>query len=1304
MKLKLLLLGFLFIGGFLTAQDTIKTLVITEANLHPENQVYLELTNMGEKPIQLNQFELGEINHFTVPWDFPNTVMLPDRILQPGESFVMASVNDYSPIGYAKEEFGYAEKATKDQMWKKADLLVHMLETAPEDNIAEDMVSPDSLRNVFSSIVHGRAGFFLRQHIGDSITVVTDQICGVFDEADGTNITFGDAGLAGYAVAGINGATKYAYLVRRFNVKEGNIDFANARGIGLDDSEWIPIPREGETWRDVLWTTGNHGDYNLDANTLESDVLDINFANKTITVPWGIRRGDDIMRHMVEKPGIGWNYLMAPAKEDSLSFAAATGDKIIIYVCGNDLDKATFDIIVSDPVPGANVVVPKSNEDPLGIWRGNSESGVTDIQAGILAWPRVTRHESGMDTIWGTRGGIPYATRIDSLLERLDKPENASWEIVYSGMPKPDLTEGDKLKVTAENGNVKEYYISVNGYKPAYNANLSAITWPDIPDFYRNIFGWTGDTIPNFSSTITNYKVQIPLDVDGIPAMIATAEDLNAKVMVNRAKNILGAPEDRTITFTVIAEDDTTTQDYFVELVKEKDPAKIQPYYADPIISEIVFGDMWRGSYGEVANPGNQVLDMSNYMIAMDYSDPAGMIAKTNDDRWLFRYEKYIPGYKWQNEANWLVQPYIAEQDLNVNPLVAPGDVFCFGYINADNQAVLEFGDNWPLAKNLDVQFNNFSGRRTYNNPWGEPVAKDGTPISKWLGASIFLYKILNDSIKLGLKPATDPKDFELIDIFGGNGDWVVAGDAVVQVKTLIRKPDFYKGNIVPAASFGTNKDDSEWINRGMDFWSAQGLPWRRALVSISSGIGSHYMYEPTHYKSTVSSLVYKVSDGFSHNESIRGLVTGTTVDIFYSGLVKANENQSLNVKSATNGSLLNAGDVINLNDTLVVLSADSTNATKYILEVNEQGLSSDAVLTSSRFEIGIEVYPKSTTEEMGKGYVKGMEYGTSLKSVIQNIVVPAGASMNIIDKDGSYVPFKRLNYDTTYVNVTVSDEIYLYVTAENGVSSIQYQLLPEISQNEAFVTSIVYTVKQKTQLIDFVPRGTNTQVFLNNLTASAGASIKLVDNMGNERIDGLVADDDKVVITSANGEKTNVYFISKLRSELVPATTYLAHILSNIYNVDQVKNMINGVSTTETISEFYAKIDVAAGANAVLVDKDGKEKTSGDINRGDKVKVTSADGKITVVYTFGTLVSNRSINQNNIVIYPNPTSGKINISGLQPGNRIQLISSTGAVVRNLYVQQSLESLSIEQEPAGMYIIIISSENEVLGQFKAIKK
>lgn len=63
MKLKLLLIGLLFTSGALFAQDLIRSLIITEANLQPEGQAYIELTNMGDEPIQWSDFKHGLIEH-----------------------------------------------------------------------------------------------------------------------------------------------------------------------------------------------------------------------------------------------------------------------------------------------------------------------------------------------------------------------------------------------------------------------------------------------------------------------------------------------------------------------------------------------------------------------------------------------------------------------------------------------------------------------------------------------------------------------------------------------------------------------------------------------------------------------------------------------------------------------------------------------------------------------------------------------------------------------------------------------------------------------------------------------------------------------------------------------------------------------------------------------------------------------------------------------------------------------------------------------------------------------------------------
>jgi hypothetical protein len=396
---------------------------------------------------------------------------------------------------------------------------------------------------------------------------------------------------------------------------------------------------------------------------------------------------------------------------------------------------------------------------------------------------------------------------------------------------------------------------------------------------------------------------------------------------------------------------------------------------------------------------------------------------------------------------------------------------------------------------------------------------------------------------------------------------------------------------------------------------------------------------------------------------------------------------------------------LLNINDMLTVLSADSINTSKYVLEVSEAGLSSNAVLTSSRYEVTIDVQPKSAGDEAtdGSGTVSGFEYGTSLKTVLNNVTVPAGASMNVISGEGAYVPLKQLNFDTMYVNVTVNADTYLEVTAENGTTRIVYQLMPQSSASAAFVTSDLYAVVQKELLIEFVPRGITLQNFLSNLVPSLGSSLKLVDKMGFERMDGEVADDDKLVVTSSDGTRTVVYHISKLATQYTPQTTYLAYILSTVYGIDQVGYKIDGVSGTAAISEFYSNIKVAAGATAVVVNKDGVEKTSGDIDGTDMVKVTSADGKINVMYTFGQLTSAEWLNANQIELYPNPSNGRLNVAGVEKGQRIQVYNSVGSVIADMNVESNHEIINLDKHPAGMYLIVISDKNSPIGKYKAIK-
>ena len=1315
MRLKFLLLSMLLIS-LLNAQEPNRSLIISEIRIGGINETYVEFTNMGETSINLSEYKIGRITPWSGQiydvWNDPfipepnQYFYLPEKTLQKGESYVITAGFDFGPKQYRKKVIGYegAERQKQTELYDVADFVVNVSETEadnPDDSVTVLRGPGAGALNLIP-----RECLYIEHHSAEGDSVVVDQVNGAFD-CDGRNCFPGQN--SGLSVAGVENASGEAMLIRRFDVKTGNLDFANARGVGLSDSEWIPIVRpEGyDKWRDLWWTVGNHGSFVLDENTLDSDVIDVDFANKTLTVPWGMRRLDDIMRHMKKKPGVAWNYHLNPNREDSLYLSAQTGDQITIYVCGEGLTTATFEIVVTEPTADDNIVVPKAHVNISSV----AEGGLirTNTQQGIdgLAWPRVTRHDHGNDTITGTWHGLPNALRTDSLLKYLEKPDMATWEFVWvDDIPRPDLKNGDKLKIVSANGIPKEYYLQLQDYYPSFNANLSAIQWPEIPDLNKGIFGWIGDTIPNFSPTAYNYRVEVPLGVERIPHLVVKTQDVNAKVDVKRAINLTGTEEDRTVSFTVTAENDTTVSIYNVELKKEKEFDKLQHWQAEPFLSEFVWKEQYGNNFAEIYNPGTLPLDLSDYMITMTFADPANAIKMySGEGDWNRRYAKYIPGYKYASEAEWLINPGILEQDLSVNPIIEAGGVFVGAVIQQDKQyynnvLTKSYWDN--LKKKINVQFNQWqSPYEFHNNPWNEKK-QDRDPIGWGNSWNIYLYKILNDSIKRGLKPANDPNDFELIETFGMDSQWIVAGIKSTQTMNWKRKPDIYKPNPLTGNSFGTNPEDSEWIVESNKTWQERGVNWPWDIINVSSDIGQHFMNDPTHYKSTVSSVVYKVSEGYSIKEEIRGVVTGTSRADFEANIIKANEDQTLTIKRGDNE--LGMDDMLSMDDVLVVVSADSTNTTQYVLEVGN-GLSSNAYLSSTLYKVNIDVEPKSATNEIiGSGYITGFEYGTKLQTILNNVKVPAGASLSIVDSEGAYIPLKMVNYDTMYVQVTINPDIYFNVVAEDGVTTINYRLQPATSESDAFILSDLYTVVQSLKLVKYVPHGTNVQSFLSNIISSLGATVKVVDKMGLIRTEGSIKEDDKVVVTSLNELTTNVYHLSMLPTQYIPESTYLAYILSKVYFIDQVDYVIYNASGTADISEFYSRTEAAVGATFVVVDSEGNEKTTGNLEGTDKVKVTSADGKIEVIYTFGQLVGADNLQvKSQIEIFPNPTTGKLNICGVKAGTRIQVFNSTGAIIYDVNVRSSIETLSLNEQPPGMYLIVISNDSKLLGRFKAVR-
>jgi len=797
MKLRLLLLFLWVIGVAFIANAQLKkpynNLIITEARITGTVDNYVEITNMGNETVDLADFEIAKIT----PWPngdnftpFPNdyfrlydsrmypnnSPLLGKRYLAPGKSYLIALGNDFEPEKWLKDPLHNSQKVTKPEFFTLADLVLHRRETNSTVNDSVTGIYENGKlieeKWQFLDMYWGYCAIFLRHHYLNATTnlpdsMVIDQFNGNFETSTGNN----HGNDIGYDVAGVSNATLNDIIIRKFSVKQGITDFSShdanlaaatlqftkSRGIDLNDSEWFPVPVPGgqEAWEAVFWTAGNQVDQTFDATTLVSKTgkVTVDIAAMKITVPWGVRGDDSLMYQFKRKPGLAWKYGYSTAsQEDSATISVTKGDKLTLYVCGANPVIKEFTLDVLPPTPDDNIVIPKNGFD----WT-NKRYGQW-IESYNAGWGRagleVTDKVKGMDTI----RGLNFATRTDTLFRYLEKAPKATWKIVFkSGIERPDLQTGDILLVTSENGKQKDYFIKLFHFQAAADDYLGSITWPDIPVWFKGdvarSYGWAGDTIPGFNPSNKDYIVKIPAEYEGIPALAFTKQQLDSKVTVKRATTLAGTPAERTAYFTVVAEDDSTKTVYSVRFEKEKDPANVQPWFGEPFITQWVYQDDWANCYLEIVNPGTNPLDLSHYMFVFSWGSESGSWDWNNaSTEFGNAYLKYVPGKKWIDEANWQVTPRMLVPDLATNSLVYPGDVFVMANVNQNR-----YGSIYdPYYKEIDVEFK--------KNPWG--VNAGNNVLNNWMGnwgGNYFMYKILNDSVINGTKPATDRLDFELL-------------------------------------------------------------------------------------------------------------------------------------------------------------------------------------------------------------------------------------------------------------------------------------------------------------------------------------------------------------------------------------------------------------------------------------------------------------------------------------------------------------------------------------------------------------
>lgn len=1281
----MLILSGLAIGT--NAQDTIKGLIFSEHRFGDPHHGYLEICNVGTETIDLSKVSLVGLRGATLTWEDgqwrapargANVTVHPEGTLAPGETWMVMGVSDRFAAGTQVPDH-------RTDMLPLADLYIM---TANAFGVTDTIIPEWQMWGDSTSVNYqfawnwGDWPYVIYNHLDNGDSIMIDQV--------NLNLDAGNVAVGGYnAVAGIPEATRYHTLVRKANITHGNMDWDASAGITAEDSEWCVIPNQPPGSRISFTTIKNHGDFHVDVT---SSVVDVDVDNAKLTVPWGIYKGDSILQHLDIGPGMAWGYVEDDDYIDSTHTIMQNGDTLILYAAGNVLEQVNMEIVVLDPAVDQADVFPLSYKiEGGGFWHNpfNQQYEWTDDD--IWVQPYYVTNFHSMDTI----GNVPYATRVDSLYSYLEKAPDATWEIVFKdGEVHADLSNGDILKVTAENGTtVKEYYIDVQDYAAGDNAQLGAITWPDKMDF---IEGWAGDTIPGFSPVKNTYTVTIPYGTVNVPALVAHPVDINAEVDVKRAISLTGSLEDRSTIFTVTAQSDTITDTYTVIFVLEKHPSKVQIWEdATPFFSEHATHQRSAMNYLEIVNPGNSDMDLSEYLIVKSPAvNPAealaGLVPEVPTDAdFQFRYRSYVPGYSfYEDTVNWLLNPGILNLDANVDPVVEPGGVFILSA-------------SWAAREQYYTDFHRGIIDRRWDDVTDEVGVSETNTVPVAIDANaIYLFKITGDSILDGLKPVGDPSDYELVDVLGdplNDLHWNVAGRDLNngRMRGWIKpKPYIYTGSRSLAECserWGTHPDTSDWqvATYTIEIEHQDHIP---------NFIGSHVMDPVTVYLSTVTSAVYLVSDGYGKDQTLQGDLSSTTVEAFFGNVDKADPAQVLSVLSGTDGSEKDAAAAVAGGDTLVVVSADGKNTSWYTLI--DLPLSSNAVLTlvDDPSDYTIEINGSS-------GTLGGVVFGSLLKDVLAAVKVPDLAVLNIINGAGELISLQYTNYDSVKVDTKVGADMYFEVVAQDLVTIITYKLETATLSSDAYVISTLYNVNDDMDEISAIADGTTIELFFRNVEVVAGATATILNKTGHERVDGVMSYDDVLKVVSEDGSNTKIYFLTFQQEDSPdvnqPPVITLAFSDSTIYDLGTILLSAtvedDGLPQPPSLSYLW---EVSGGSAAdVVIESADQVSTNVTFNAlGDYMLTLSvSDGAVSSEATVSVSVRGVNVEKTHapgMHIYPNPAKDRLTLElENMPGGTtmVSIYSITGRKVYNTKLYTEKNEIDLSTFEAGLYFLKVES-------------
>ncbi len=1314
LNFKILLTMLMAVGTLLNAQDTIRHLLITETRFDRWTYAYTEFTNMSEtETVDLSEFVYGLLRDngpsFTLENDvvylaevidtIGGSVMRLHGMLAPGESYILMAVQDAT-----NGEGIYPRIVQSIDLLERADTVVHFKDWGSGDDRYESRpYIPEWEMWGFDSVSANNDVVFNRHNdapalywiSGDTIQVLVDQALGTMEwDESGTSGNYINNTDPPKSVAGVPDAHDDYTLVRKFSIKEGETNWTLAAGSDATTSSWMIIPST-KTFNRMAWETeGVHGDFHLDYS---STVYDIDDAAGTITIPWGTEKEDSIRLGLTLGAGMAWEYVEQPSFEDSLSTVAVTGDTLMLYSAGVELETKALQIIVAEPAGDMVSAFPRK---AINYPAEPGDNNYTPNQVAIIGGVQYGYTQNlALDSIFE----VPYATPIDTLFKLLEIAPNASYEFVWaSGEASSEVSYGDLLRITGGDGSTtKDYFMAVAPIEESDNVDLKSLTWPDIPDNpYYIGQGWKGDTIPSFTPNGTTYGVMLPPGTKSVPALLAMTDDVNATIKVTRATSVTGSNDERTTSIAVTSESDTTIRTIRVTFVVLNLDA--QKFQSDPIFSKFIGRDWWNAGGMEILNPSDELIDLSEYYIVKsDMVTPAEAIIggfENDSTSWLRRWLKMIPGQKWETYDGWQIEPGKLIPDFAIDPFMEPKDVKVFWKLHNDapgwksyrSQIDPALGGRADYIMNGDDDFS-FSLGIPYN-PWGEAMANEHSiAFPLWANGTdpkhnYYLFKIVGeggDSVRQGLKLPNDPKDFDLVDTYGApTAPWVVNGitwpGSPNESWSAYRKTDRYKGSTELGSNFGDSATSA--YNVTQDY---KGNPSRRTVNQMDMGF---FALDPiTEHISTVTSPVYAVTRGWEGDQAIVGVSSSEDVTAFLANLNKGSEEQMLVV---TNGGEKAADAAIVDGDTLLVKSENMENTTLYI--ISTVALSGDNVLVAV---VGSGLTVDATSDPAS---ISGFDYGTTLRSLTENLTVPATAVLNIVDAEGNLVPLQRVNNDSMYVDVVASGDYHLEVIAENG-EKLDYELMPTTAASDAYVLSDVYAVAEvPAATISNINDGTTVSTFFANLLPVEGATIKVYIKSGQERMDGNLSFDDMLEVTSEDASTVVVYSLNFL-------TELSAYVTSDVFTVVEEDLMIS-VPENTTVESLVGGLVPAPSAMMMVYDVDMNEKTTGAVLSTDMVKVTSGDQRASSTYAITVITSVYNPSMDQLKVYPNPASDILYIENIPADTYVRVSDITGRQQVLTQAGSISSGLDLSGMKDGLYFLSIEKDGKILTTVKFIKK